>query len=250
MKVPALLIEWPVALLAHGVAFAVLLFFQSFGGAPAEPLFKPDDVMVVSMSGPPKSDARMVQRAERAPDAVRGAARPNLEPPPPNQSDMAFKTPDAPDTKGQADADLQRQKLLDDLKRQQLLKDLSAPIGTTNREASDPNGSGDGSTASAGISDPETARWIKKVQDKVAPNWHPLVATCQANPKLSVILRVPMGPDGSVVGDLAVEQSSGNASLDQSALRAVQQTPNLPPPPAKYAGGVNGRVKFDCAQVI
>lgn len=249
-RAPALLIEWPVALLAHGLAFAVLVFFQSFGGAPKEPLFKPDDVMVVSMSGPPKSTSRMVQRAERAPDPTRGAAAPNVPPPPPNPSDMAFKTPDAPETKGQADADLQRQKLLDDLKRQQLLHDLSAPLGTTDRAASDPNGSGDGSSASAGISDPETARWIKKVQEKVAPNWHPLISTCQANPRLTVILRVPMGPDGAVVGDLEVEQSSGNGSLDQSALRAVQQTANLPPPPAKYTGGVTGRVKFDCAQVI
>lgn len=250
MKLPALLVEWPVALVAHGVAFAVLMLFQMFGGAPKEPLFKQEDVMMVSMSGPPKSDSRMVQRAERAPDAVRGAAKPNLEPPPPNQSDMAFKTPDAPDTKGQVDADLQRQKLLDDMKRQQLLKDLSAPIGTTNRAASDPNGSGDGSTASAGISDPETARWIKKMQEKVSPNWHPLISTCQANSRLSVIIRVPMAPTGVVNGDLEVEQSSGNASLDQSALRAVQQTSNFPPPPSKYADGVNGRVKFACADVI
>lgn len=247
MRLPALLWEWPAALFAH-VFVALAIWISTFFGGPAEPLFKPDDVMVISMSGPPKSDSRMVQKAERAPDAVRGAANPTVEPPPPNTSDMAFKTPDAQVSKGQANADMQ--KILDDMKRQQLLKDLSAPLGTQDRAASDPNGSGDGSTATSGINDPETAKWIKKMQEKVAPNWHPLISTCQANPKLTVFVTVPMSPDGSIAGDLAIETSSGNSSLDQSALRAVQQTTNLPPPPAKFSQGVNGRVKFACAEVI
>jgi hypothetical protein len=246
MRLPALLWEWPAALFAH-VFVALAIWLVSLISVPAAPLFKPDDVMVISMSGPPKSTG-MVQKAERAPDAVRGAANPTAEPPPPNSSDMAYQTPDAKMNKGQTNADMQ--KILDDMKRQQLLKDLSAPLGTQDRAASDPNGSGDGSTASSGINDPETAKWIKKMQEKVAPNWHPIMATCQANPKLTVFVTVPMLPDGSLDGDLSIETSSGNASLDQSALRAVQQTTNLPPPPAKFTSGVNGRVKFACSEVI
>lgn len=247
MKIPALLWEWPAALFAHG--FVVLaVWIASYFGGPSEPLFKPEDVMVVSMSGPPKSDSRMVQKAERAPDALRGAAKPTTDIPPPNPSDMAFKTPEAQVNKGQQDAAMQ--KIMDDLRREKLLKDLSAPLGTVDRAASDPAGSGDGSTATSGVNDPETAKWIKKMEEKVAPNWHPLISTCQANPKLTVFVIVPMLPDGSIDGDLVIETSSGNSSLDQSALRAVQQTTNLPPPPAKFTSGVNGRVKFPCADVI
>ena len=248
MKIPALLIEWPAALFAHvfvGLMLFMVNLFPSCGNK--EPLFKPEDVMEVSMSGPPKSDSRMVQKAERAPDAVKGSDAP-VPPPPLNQSDMAFHTPDAPENKGQKDADVARQKIMDDLKRQELLKDLSAPIGTQNRAASDPNGSGDGSTATSGINDPETAKWIKKMKEKVSPNWHPILSICQANPKLTVIIKVQMNADGTLAGDPSIGTSSGNGSLDQSALRAVQQTTNLPPPPAKFTDGVVGVTSFLCSE--
>ena len=200
------------------------------------------------MSGPPKSDSRMVQKAERAPDAVRGATKPTADPPPPNPSDMAYKTPEAPVTKGQQDAAMQ--KIMDDLRREKMVHDLSAPLGTTDRAASDPNGSGDGSTATNGINDPELAKWMKKVDDKVRPNWHPLVATCQANPRLKVGIAVSLAGDGTVKDDPTVGKPSGNGSLDQSALRAVQQTGNLPPLPARFAGGLDANVIFDCSTVI
>ncbi|MSP54452.1 MAG: TonB family protein [Myxococcales bacterium] len=246
MKIPALLLEWPVALMAHVFA-ALMIWVANMISGPSEPMFKPEDVMEISMSGPPKSDSRMVQKASRTADAVRGSDA-VAEPPPPNQSDMAFRTPDAPPVKGQADADLQRQKIMDDMKREQLLKDLSAPIGTQNRQASDPTGSGDGGEASGGINDPETARWIKKMKERVTPNWHPLLSICQANQKLTVVIKVPMNADGSLSGDPSVGTSSGNGSLDQSALRAVQQTTNLPPPPAKFSNGVVGVTTFSCSE--
>lgn len=248
MKIPALLWEWPAALFAHG--FVVLaVWIASYFGGPSEPLFKPEDVLVVSMSGPPKSDSRMVQKAERAPDAMRGAAKPTADVPPPNPSDMAFKTPEAQVTKGQQDAAMQ--KIMDDLRREKLVHDLSAPLGTVDRAASDPTGSGDGSTATSGLNDPETAKWIQKMKEKVSPNWHPLISTCQANPKLVVIINVPVNADGSLSADPFVGTSSGNPSLDQSAMRAVQQTTNLPAPPAKFAGqAVVGNTTFRCSEVL
>ncbi len=248
MKIPALLLEWPAALFGHVFLVLAIWVVNMFSGPP-KPLFKPDDVMEISMSGPPKSTSNMAQKAERAPDPVKGsdALQP---PPPPNQSDMAFHTPDAPPNKGQKDADIARQKIMDDLKRAEMLKDLSAPIGTQNRQASDPNGSGDGSTASSGINDPEMAKWIKKVDDKVRPNWHPLVAVCQANPKMKIGILVSLTGAGVVTDDPTVGKSSGNTSLDQSALRAVQQTGTLPALPAKYSGGITATIMFDCANAI
>jgi TonB family protein len=46
-------------------------------------------------------------------------------------------------------------------------------------------------------------------------------------------VRFQIAPDGSV-SDIRLEQGSGNAAYDASALRAVQHV-TLPPPPARYA---------------
>ncbi len=247
MKIPALLWEWPAAFLAHLLVGATVLLLQEFAPAPA-PIFKPEDVLIVSMSGPPKSDSRMVQKAERAPEPLRGAATPTTEPPPNQTSDMAFKTPEAQVSKGQTDAELQR--IMEDMKRAQLLKDLSAPVGTQDRAASDPNGVGDGSMATAGVNDPEVAKWQKKVDDKVKVNWHPIVSTCQANPKLKVAIGISIDGQGNMVEEPTIHTSSGNSSLDQSGLRAVQQTATMPPPPPRWASGLVFSVVFECRNVI
>ena len=247
MKIPALLLEWPAAFLGHIVVVLLVWGANLLSGMfTPEPLFKPEDVMEVAMSGPPKSDSRMVQKAERAPDAARGSDAPT--PPPPTQSDMNFHTPDAPPDKGQKDADAARQKIMDDLKRQQVLKDLSAPIGTQNRAASDPNGSGDGSGASEGIHDPELEKWERLVDEELKPIWKP-VYSCQASPKATVDVRVVIAADGSLTDTPAVAHASGNSNIDTSAVRAIQQAGKLPPLPAKYSGRAVS-ITFKCANVL
>lgn len=247
MKIPALLLEWPAAFLAHVFA-ALMIWVANMVSGPSEPLFKAEDVMEISMSGPPKSDSRMVQKASRTPDAVRGSDA-VAEPPPPNQSDMAFRTPDAPVNKGQKDADLQRQKIMDDMKREQLLKDLSAPIGTQNRQASDPNGSGDGGVASGGIVDPEMAKWQHKIDQALNPYFKPIA--CRSFPTSKVGVAVTIDGAGVQTEQPTVAKPSGYSAVDSAGVRAVQQGGTLPTPPPRFASsGLSFTVTFECKNAI
>lgn len=242
---PALTWELPLAALGHAVLFAIVMVAKCSGGA-SEPLFKPQDTIQVALSGPPKNVTRMPQKAERAPDAARAAAPDaKVEPPPPTASDMAFKTPEAPKTKGdpKADPDAMK-KALDDLKRQQALADLSAPIGKENRAASSPDGGEGGDTSSSGINDPELARWQLKARDAVGRNWHPLPQICAANPGLEVQVRVDIDPSGKQTAAPEVVKKSGNHSFDEAARRAAELTPQLPPPPAKFSEGIGATLRF------
>jgi len=55
-----------------------------------------------------------------------------------------------------------------------------------------------------------------------------------ARPGLVAAVRFEIASDGQV-SNIALARSSGNAAYDASALRAVQHTNRLPPPPARYA---------------
>ena len=203
----------------------------------------------VALSGPPKNVTKMPQKAERAPDAPKASA-PDAPVPPPNASDMAFHTPDAPKTKGDPNADAAMKKAMEELKMRQALQDLSAPIGTQDRAASSPDGEDEGSSsATSGIRDPETARWIEKARQAINANWHPLRSVCASNPRMEVVVQVPVDPSGNQTSSPEVVQRSGNVSFDEAARRATEATGRLPPPPAKYASGVTATLSFkgkDC----
>ncbi len=245
---PTITWEIPVALFAH-VALATLVIVARCSSSAEEPLFKPQDTIQVALAGPPKNVTRMPQKAERAPDAPKAAmADPTAPTPPPNPSDMAFKTPDAPKTKGDPNADA-RQKAIDDLRRRAALDNLSAPVGKEDRLASNPDGSEDaGDEATSGIHDPALAKWQAAVKRSVEGNWHPLLATCQANPNLEVLVAVKVDAGGNPVEPPKVVQSSGNHSLDESARRAVESTGRLPAPPAGY--NVTATNRFKCKEVL
>lgn len=240
--------EIPLAAFGHAVIFAVVTLARCSGGE--EPLFKPQETIQVALAGPPKNVTRMPQKAERAPDAPRAPDVPKAPdtPPPPNTSDMAFKTPDAPPTKGNPKADLM-QKKLDELQRQRALQDLNAPVGTEDRAASNPDGSEEGGPeATAGINDPALAKWQAEVKRRVEANWHPLLATCQANPSLAVQVAVKIDATGAPTETPRVVKSSGNVSIDESARRAVEATGRLPAPPAGY--NVTATNSFKCKEVL
>jgi TonB family protein len=63
---------------------------------------------------------------------------------------------------------------------------------------------------------------------KIQQNWVPLGAP--ASPETVVVVRFRVLRSGQV-RDVALETTSGNASLDASALRAVRQSLPLPPFP-------------------
>lgn len=237
--------EIPVSAVLHGVAFSVIALVGTCGGESRPPLITQDQVMMVDMAGPAKQTTALPQRAERTPDPVSGAQT-ATEPPPNERSDLAFKTPDAKDTKGQkADTDELR-KLQQELARQAALKDLTAPLGTTDRMRTDPNGSSEAGTGSGALGDPELARWGEKVKKLVLPNFHPLPSLCGGNPRLEVKVRVIVDGTGRPVELPTVQKPSGSSSFDEAARGAVERAGNLPSPPARYAAGLDTTLSFDC----
>ena len=60
----------------------------------------------------------------------------------------------------------------------------------------------------------------------------------------SVIVTFDIGADGNPSG-VSIDVSSGIASLDRSALRAVQDAAPFPPPPASAGSSVRQRIRFD-----
>ena len=84
-------------------------------------------------------------------------------------------------------------------------------------------GEGEGE-GGGGIGDVYAAQIVMAVQ----PNWH---WPAQAQGNLSVALYLKINAGGRVL-DVRVEESSGNAIFDSSAVSAVRVTQVLPPPPS------------------
>jgi TonB family protein len=88
--------------------------------------------------------------------------------------------------------------------------------------------SGAGSGAGAGPAGSLLASYLTLVDWKIQQNWTPL--GMPGLPETVVVVRFRVLPSGQV-RDIALETTSGSASLDASALRAVRQSLPLPPFP-------------------
>lgn len=118
-----------------------------------------------------------------------------------------------------------------------------APVGREDRAASAPEArAGGGTAASSGVQDSELARWTEAARLAVQPNWTPIRAYCR--PGRLARVAVPVDGRGAKSGRPRLQQASGDAGFDAAALRAVEATPRLPAPPARYASGVTGVVEF------
>lgn len=227
---------------AHIFMIAVVALAQC--GSQAEPLFKPEDTIIVEMMGPPTEASRMPQKAERAPDVASGNPEPDAVQPPPNPSELAL--PNAEKLKGD-EKSTARDDLMAELRKQQLLKDLSAPEGTVDRLATSADSSeGGGTSAQAGVRDPELAKWVTVAQAALAKNFHPLPAWCSANPSIRATAGAPVSGSGALTDDAAVVESSRNPSYDAACVRAFATTGQLPPLPTKHAGGIRGVLECVC----
>lgn len=234
--------EWPAAGIAHLAMFAVVAFAQC--GSHSEPLFKPEDTIIVEMMGPATQASRMPQKAERAPDVASGNPEPDAVQPPPNPSELALPT----DEKQKGDEkSTARDDLMAELRKQQLLKDLSAPEGTVDRLATSPDASdGGGVSAQAGVRDPELAKWVKGANALLAKNFHPLPTWCSANSTLSASAAAPVDGSGAITDEAVIATSSGNPSFDAACIRAFATTGRLPPLPSKYSDGLRGVLECPC----
>jgi len=75
----------------------------------------------------------------------------------------------------------------------------------------------------------EFIAYKQQVINAVRASWTNLIG----HPGLVAVVTFEIAPDGGV-SNARLSQSSGNSAYDASALRAVQHTTRLPPPPARY----------------
>lgn len=78
----------------------------------------------------------------------------------------------------------------------------------------------------------EFAYYLQMVRTQVARNWTPPAGS---TPGARVVVRFRIARSGAITG-LRLDTGSGNSLLDQSALRALVVTQQLPPLPLGYAG--------------
>jgi len=218
----------------------------------AEPLFDPDDVMMIEMAALPKSAGRLPDRASRAPRPADGAPEAMTQPQQPSDQ-MRFEDPDKEKEKGEKveDHSLDRERLLAEARRKALVDSLSdAPIGDADRQQTDPDSTLDatfGFGGATGPVDPEAARYLVELRQVLLPLWNPLPKVVEQNPAIFTLVDIWLDPDGRIA-DSEVQTPSGNGSFDQACLTAVARARRLPIPPARFKvetrKGIQIRVSF------
>lgn len=200
---------------------------------PKKLIIDPDATMEVSMMMLPKSETNLPDRAERAPQPT-GQPTPTPTPAPTDlaTSDLTVKIKEAAPSKPGVD-----QRLLEEAMRElemaAALQDLDAPVGTADRQATDPNSTSDeafSGGAIGGNADPEYARYITTLQRLFNGAFRPL----QKDPNLTCTMHVDVDPSTGVIIGQRVKVSSGVAAFDAAAERAVQEVAKVPFPPEKY----------------
>ncbi len=205
-----------------------------------DPIIDPTEAMVIDFTVLPRSKSSMPEKASRAP---RPSGKDTQAPPrdvPDEVSDLKVRQPDAPEAQGAPDRSADRSTIMRSLLMKQLAEEVdeSAPLGTVDRQASDPDsdsevGIGSG-TPGLNRADPEYARYAAELQALFKGNFRPLPTIAMSNPDIEVLVRVRFDLDTGEVIDFSIEQSSGNASYDSAATRAVQGITEVPLPPKKF----------------
>lgn len=232
----SLVLPFLAALIGHVGVIGFLSLVMLLASFRRGPILDPNEIMEVSMVVLPKTEARMPERATRAP-VPSGEEVPNTpQPKPPVESDLAVHQEDAPKTEGAPDQTDRRDDIMKEIRRKQLLADAAADIGATDRDASDPDSTTDQAVNTGGAgaaADPELARWVQQVREKFMANFHPLPTIVSANPNIECTVAVRIDESGAVLArDL--HKASGNPSYDAAAQRAADAVDQVPPPPEKY----------------
>lgn len=119
-------------------------------------------------------------------------------------------------------------RLAEEKRRKDAIAKLTGVEGLRNRSAGVGNasgdGTGDGTTGNAMGVDPQ---WAQALNETITPLW--IVLPTLANKPLRVIVYVTLDAEGNV-RDAEVRLSSGEPSLDSSAIRAVKKAKVLPLP--------------------
>jgi TonB family protein len=228
------------SLAVHAVGLSTLVWLTFLSGllgalfpfcGHREPLV--EDAIEVSMVALPKSQRNVPDRLARAPRAT-GVEAPMDEPPPVQTSDVVLKVPDAPRQAGNTEQAL-REQLLSEIERQKLLDELAdAPEGAVDRNRTDPDGQTELDIAvlvAGAPGDPAFVKWQEDVRRVLMPHFRPLT---QGRTDLQCVVSIEMEAETGRIVSWEVASSSGDASYDAAAERAVQDAGTLPLPPEKY----------------
>ncbi len=231
------------SVMGHVILVLCLLVAQSC--APKQgPLIDPDSVMEVSLLSMAKQTTAMPQKATRAPDPSQGAPEPESAPSEApvevakTDSTMVDPAAKAKPDKGEptpkkGEPKPSREDLMREMKRLEALAALEdAAEGSQDRLPTDVDGTEGATGSSMGVGDPRLAAYYEQVKQAVLPNFRPI----QEDATLKVKLHVTVDRSGKVL-KFAIADTSGDASFDQAALRALRQTASVPAPPTELMPG-------------
>ena len=223
-----------VAVFLHIFVALSLYCGSSLWAWSQKPLVDPDNVMEVSMVVLPKSKSSMVQRTVRKKVSSGTTTQKEKAPIPPRNSDLIVKTKEAKQSQGAEDRSADMKRLVDMAK---LLSHIDAPEASQDSSASDPNSDATehvniGQTGT--LADPELAKYIQQIRDLFHKNFSPLPTIVAANPNIECTIRVTIDLNTGRVKSVKTHRSSGNASYDGAALRAVEAVSTVPLPPERF----------------
>jgi TonB family protein len=223
-----------LALFLHGFVALTVLCANSWMTFSHSPLIDPANVMEVSMVVLPKSTTKMVQRntKKRVSHGQRNATKKAQIPP--NSSDLRFKTPNALANQGDPDRSDEMKRLVD---MASVLSQIEAPESDRDSLISDPDSNVEqhinlGRPGS--LSNPKLAKYIQHIRDLFHKNFSPLPTLVAANPKIECAVHVRFDMNTGKVTTVSMQRSSGNASYDGAALRAVESVSAVPLPPEGF----------------
>jgi colicin import membrane protein len=144
----------------------------------------------------------------------------------------AAEKAEADAAKAEADAEAAREAIAAKLRDEHLAAAIEKLRGATAAENEVEGGTGLGGTGGGGVVQGLDFLLYKGVVDNtIRQNW----AWAGDSAGLKVVVGFGIQADGRIV-DLAIVEPSGDASYDNLALRAVQSSDPLPPPPEEYRG--------------
>ena len=118
-----------------------------------------------------------------------------------------------------------------------VLSTLDGPVANENSTASDPDSTLDEAinVGHSGLrADPELARYVQKIRDLFQKNFSPLPTIVAANPDIECTIHVRFEMNTGRITNVTTRRSSGNASYDGAALRAVESVSSVPLPPERF----------------
>lgn len=223
----------------HLLLLMVMIFWRSWGPSKAE-LFAPTyQVQLVGMPGPPAVAPKAPPAPKQAPPAP-PAPKPELKP----KEAIATKAeakpekpkPKPPEPSPDAAKELEKRlaslqaKVSDQKRLDSVMSRLEEKAATRSNQVGGAFNSGTTGGGSTGNPSMRDQVYLTELWQRIQAAWVLSEALVQKPKGLVAIVGIRLRADGSLERAW-LEQSSGNARYDQSAIRATEKAAPYPPPP-------------------